>query len=139
MGSRVTIPNGAMVAVHSDSPDGRRYLLLHNAEVPANDAGEWEWGFPSGCREPGERIDTTASRELHEETGIVGDPTPVITRDIVWAVYYLRVPWGTSIRLAPDEHNEFDWVTLDVAIQRLKPDVLVQSLRLVLTAIDNHE
>lgn len=134
----MTSPNGAMVAVYSDSPAGRRYLLLHSAEVPANDHGEWSWGFPSGCREPGERIGSTASRELMEETGIVGNPTPVVTDDVGWAVYHLAVPWGTSVRLAPGEHNEYDWVTVDEAIKRLRPKVLVESFQLALTAIEQH-
>jgi 8-oxo-dGTP pyrophosphatase MutT (NUDIX family) len=89
--SGVRNPGGAMTAVISDSPEGPRYLLLHNAET--TDDGDWAWGSPSGCLEPGEDIAGCAARELFEETGIRGEPIPVITEDIDWAVFRLRVPW----------------------------------------------
>ncbi|UFU08248.1 NUDIX domain-containing protein [Ruania halotolerans] len=135
MASSATTPGGAMVAVFSDSPAGRRFLLLHNSEFPVGEAGDWAWGFPSGCREPGECIDATAARELDEETGISGDLTPVRTHDVAWAIYYLQVPWGTSINLAPGEHNAYEWVDRDDALSRLKPEMLGDSFQLVLKSI----
>ncbi|MFD1717913.1 NUDIX domain-containing protein [Georgenia deserti] len=135
MTGSATTPGGAVVAVFSDSPVGRRFLLLHSAEFPVGEAGDWAWGFPSGCREPGEDIDSTAARELDEETGISGDLTPVRTHDVAWAIYYLQVPWGTPVQLAPGEHNAYEWVDRDGALSRLKPATLVDSFRLVLHAI----
>jgi 8-oxo-dGTP pyrophosphatase MutT (NUDIX family) len=67
-------PMGAMVAVISHAPDGPRYLLLHRVEFHEN--GDWEWGSPSGAREPGEDMAVCAARELYEETGIRGEPHP---------------------------------------------------------------
>jgi hypothetical protein len=43
---------GAMVAVFGHSPDGPRHLLLHRADVPLGEDGDWAWGSPSGVREP---------------------------------------------------------------------------------------
>lgn len=73
-------PSGAMVAVFSESPEGMRYLLLHNSEKQIGKTGDWLWGCPSGCREAGEDIGTCAARELWEETGIRADPTPLLRR-----------------------------------------------------------
>lgn len=125
-----------MVAVYSESPVGRRYLLLHNADKQIGEAGDWVWGCPSGCRDPGEDIGTCAARELWEETGIRADPTPVVTRDIGWAVFRLQVPWDTPVRLTPDEHNAFGWFALDESSERLLPELQANSFRLAVEAIE---
>lgn len=41
-------PNGAMVAVFSQSDEGRRYLLLHNVDYALGEEGDWAWGSQSG-------------------------------------------------------------------------------------------
>lgn len=124
-----------MVAVYSESGTGRRFLLLHNVKKQLDEAGDWAWGSPSGCREPGEDIATTAARELWEETGIRAEPVPVVTSDINWAVFHLEVPWGTPIRLAPDEHNAYEWCTLDEATVRIQPERQALSFRLAVAAL----
>lgn len=128
-------PSGAMVAVFSESPEGRRYLLLHNAEYAAREAGDWAWGPPSGCRESGEDIATCAARELFEETGIRGEPVPVVTAHIAWAVFILKVPRGISVELSTQEHNDFAWVTLEDAHTMCRPERLAVSLRTAAEAI----
>lgn len=131
------VPSGAMVAVFSESPEGRRYLLLHNCEKQTGKTGDWVWGCPSGRREAGEDIGTCAARELWEETGIRADPTPVATQDIGWAVFCLQVPWGTPVMLAPDEHNAFGWFALDdESSERLLPELQAASFRLAVEAIE---
>jgi 8-oxo-dGTP pyrophosphatase MutT (NUDIX family) len=130
-----TEPNGAMVAVFSQSPDGRRYLLLHNVEYARGQTGDWAWGPPSGCLEPGEDIAACAARELLEETGIRATPVPVVTENIDWAVFFLEVPWGIRIELSPTEHNDFAWVTIDEAFRRCRPERLTASLRTATVAI----
>lgn len=124
-------PGGAMVAVVSNSPHGQRHLLLHSAE---GNVGDWEWGSPSGCLEPGESIAECAARELVEETGIVADPEPVATENIGWAVFILEVPWGTRVRLS-HEHDDFAWVSLDEAMRRCRPERHAASFRLAMGAI----
>ncbi|GAB3750285.1 NUDIX domain-containing protein [Microlunatus parietis] len=132
--SGVRNPAGAMVAVISDSPNGPRYLLLHNAET--TDEGDWAWGSPSGCLEPGETIAECAARELFEETGIRAEPLPVITDDVDWAVFRLRIPWGTPVSLNPLEHKGFEWVTLATARQRCRPERQRLSFESAVAAIE---
>lgn len=126
-------PGGAMVAVISESPDGARYLLLHSAEGAV---GDWEWGSPSGCLEPGEDIAACAARELFEETGIRATPEPVVTRDIGWAVFFLEVPWGTPVVLSAAEHDDFAWVEVDEAYRLCRPERQAASFRIAVAAIE---
>lgn len=46
-----------------------RYLLV----LRGKGQSEGQYAFPGGKVEPGERLNTAALRELHEETGIRGD------------------------------------------------------------------
>ncbi|GAA4995425.1 hypothetical protein GCM10023317_24590 [Actinopolymorpha pittospori] len=123
-----------MVAVISQSPDGPRYLLLHSAEYVPGKAGDWEWGPPSGCIEPDEDIATCATRELFEETGIRGEPQPVATEDIGWALFFLNVPWGTAVRLDAAEHNDFAWVTFEDACRMCRPERVAEGFRIAVEA-----
>lgn len=127
-------PGGAMTAVISDSPEGPRYLLLHSAETA--DEGDWAWGSPSGCLEPGEDIAACAARELFEETGIRAEPIPVIIENLDWAVFRLRVPWGTPVRLNLQEHKGFEWVEVDEARRRCRPERQTRSFELAVAAIE---
>lgn len=130
----VTQPSGAMVAVFSESPDGTRYLLLHNVDYEPGQDGDWAWGPPSGCLEPGEDIAACAARELFEESGIRGEPVPVITEDVAWAVFLLDVPWGTEVELS-SEHNGFAWVAREDMLTKCRPERLAVSIRTAVAAI----
>lgn len=59
-----------------------------------------------------------AVRELHEETGLLASPRPVLTGDTDWAVFALEVPWGTAIAVDGTEHDRFEWVTYADARRR---------------------
>lgn len=118
--------HGAMTLVISESPDGRRYLLLHNSEFAIGEDGDWAWGAPSGCREPDETIMECAVRELAEETGIVSNPCPVLT-NASWAIFFLLVPWGTSVKLDPSEHNSYMWATEEELRILCRPSRLLAS------------
>jgi len=54
--------------------DGR--ALLAQRSLPP---GVGKWGFPGGAQELGETVFECARRELLEETGIVAEPTRVLT------------------------------------------------------------
>ncbi len=129
-------PGGAMVAVYSHSPDGIRYLLLHNSDYAPGEAGDWAWGTPSGCREEGEDISACAARELYEESGIRGEPEPVEIENVNWAVFTLQVPWGTRVELST-EHNDFAWVTVEDTRTMCRPEGLAISIRTAVQAVDD--
>jgi 8-oxo-dGTP pyrophosphatase MutT (NUDIX family) len=57
-----------------DSSD--RVLLFHTHDVVRPEVGTW-WELPGGGAEPGETYVDTAIRELHEETGILVQPSQV--------------------------------------------------------------
>lgn len=127
-------PTGAMVAVISQSPEGVRHLLLHAADKAPGEAGDWAWGSPSGVREPGEDVAACAARELFEETGIRGEPHPVVTEGIGWALFFLEVPWGTDIRLDDAEHNDYTWADFDVAYDMCRPQRVADGFRIAVDA-----
>ena len=51
-------------------------LLFHTHDPDHPDLGSW-WELPGGGIDPGETYLDTAIRELHEETGILADPSQV--------------------------------------------------------------
>lgn len=51
--------------------DGRVILLGHATRSP-------RWDIPKGVAEPGEDFLSAACRELHEETGLVADPSMLV-------------------------------------------------------------
>jgi len=120
-------PHGATIVVASPSPQGWRYVLLHRAHRGPDWEGDWAWTPPAGSRKPGEDVTACAVRELQEETGLHGDPQPVLTGDVGWAVFALEVPWGTTIAVDGTEHDRFEWVTFAEARQRCRPAALQES------------
>nr|WP_302328184.1 NUDIX hydrolase [Bifidobacterium asteroides] len=50
------------------------YLIARHWRVAVED---WQWEFPRGMGEQGENPQTTAIRELHEETGLRAQPDAV--------------------------------------------------------------
>ena len=50
--------------------DGGLGLVVRNQ---AHDGNPENWGFPGGCREPGETLAEAAAREAFEEVGVVVD------------------------------------------------------------------
>ena len=58
----------ADIAVFREKPDGHELLLIRRGGHPFLG----KWALPGGFTEPGETVDTTAARELQEETGLMG-------------------------------------------------------------------
>ena len=109
--------------------------ILMMLRVPEH--GFW-WQSVTGMMEPGETPEETAHRELQEETGLRGslrsldfahtfwvDPAilgfpegePRFNTEICFA---MEVSRDAEVVLAPDEHTEFLWCSLDEAHERMR-------------------
>lgn len=122
-------PYGAAIVVAAGIGHDTRYLILHRAFKGANFDGDWAWGPPSGARMPGEAIEACAARELEEETGLRLPLRAVPDASIKWSLFWAHVPAVPYICLSA-EHDRFEWVPLEEACQRSKPDEVARSFTL---------
>lgn len=99
--------------------------MLHRSG--ADEDGPWCWTFPSGGCEEGETLNECARRELHEETGLDLE----IERIDVPSGYpvFIAEAGSERVRLDDPEHDRFEWVTEEVAVSRLLPERVAESLR----------
>ena len=115
-------PVSVLVVIHT--PD-LRVLLLERAKNPGY------WQSVTGSQDPGETLEETALRELHEETGIHAEArqlrswhisnryeifaewrhryAPGITHNTEH-VFSVEIVEGTHIRIAPAEHCASRWL-----------------------------
>ena len=123
------IPVSVLVVIHQ--ADGQ-VLLIERADKP----GYWQ-SVTGSVDTPDEPLDTTARREVEEETGITGG----VLRDWqlsnvyeiypVWRhryapgvthntehVFGLTVPAGTAVTLNPREHLAYEWLPWRAAADR---------------------
>jgi 8-oxo-dGTP pyrophosphatase MutT (NUDIX family) len=111
---------GATVVVRR----GDEYLVLRRVEYHAN--GDWEWTPPAGTAEEGESPYETAVRELREETGL---ELPVrLVREAEWSLFVADAPPDAEVVLS-DEHDRYEWVSLDDACVRCLPELVGAGLR----------
>jgi dihydroneopterin triphosphate diphosphatase len=123
------IPVSVLVVVHQ--PDGQ-VLLIERADKP----GFWQSVTGSLDRDD-EPLETTARREVEEETGITGGTlrdwqlsnvyeiypvwrhryAPGVTHNTEH-VFGLTVPPGTPVRLSPREHTRHAWLPWREAADR---------------------
>ncbi|WIX82437.1 NUDIX hydrolase [Amycolatopsis carbonis] len=113
-------------------PRGATVLLLRRA--PGTFLGE-HWELPGGTAEPGEAPETTAVREVAEETGLrvhlLGERARLSWPDldgrpltIHARVYNATEPTPGTVTLNPAEHVDFTWATPETAADlRLSPHV----------------
>jgi dATP pyrophosphohydrolase len=121
-------PESVLVVVHTDDSA----LLLQRITPPIF------WQSVTGSLEPGEDPEAAASRELTEETGIAEGVVrstgivrtfeifesarhlyaPGITRNREY-LFYLRLQEACDIRLSEDEHQEFGWIPIPQAVDRV--------------------
>lgn len=131
-------PHGATIVVAAQCHDGWRYLLLHRGHRGRDFDGDWAWTPPAGSRKPGEDVLACAVRELHEETGLSGQPRAVRTGNTDWAVFALEVPCGTRVRVDGAEHDRFEWVGYAEACHRCRPAAVAASFVTACEALAAH-
>lgn len=121
-------PESVLVVVYAHSGD---VLLLERRQPPGF------WQSVTGSLHWGEGVAAAARRELVEETGLIGQPQPTgrVRRFAIVPPWRERYPPGATtnlehelrlpldrpcaIRLAPNEHRAFGWLSLAVAIERV--------------------
>lgn len=93
------------------------YLIIKNVSCV-------HWGYPKGHSIPGEDDETTAIREIYEETGlnvninkyfkktVVYYPKPDITKEVVYFIAYSK---NGTVSIQKDEVSEYKWCKFDIA------------------------
>ena len=113
-----------IVLFHSDD-----FLVIQHS-TESNEV-EGHWDFPKGHIENNETELETATRELHEETGIdnfrlienfrhkitynVNKNSRVIPKEVI---FFLAESFTKSIKLS-SEHQNYNWLNFDLAHDRL--------------------
>ena len=111
--------------LHKQQPNSK-YLLLRRC----GDYLSGTWQMVSGGIEEGETASQAALREVQEETGI--EPDAFYSADIVetfyWGiqdrivfapVFVALVDTPPPIKLSPKEHDLYEWLSFEQAIERL--------------------
>ena len=127
-------PFGASIIVYRQKAGQREFLILHRAHQGVDYEGDWAWTPPSGARHPGEPIDVCAARELQEEVGL---QLPLQTTKFgrVWAVFYAEIGPDDQVELIDPEHDRYEWVSLEEAVRRCKPNQVNKAISDVATLL----
>lgn len=116
-------PYGATIVVYRHTAGKLEYLIMHRTYAGPDYEGDWAWTPPSGARHPDEEIGACARRELQEETGL--ELVPVLTDFGTegWWVFMAEMSPEGKIRLSV-EHDQFAWVSPEIAVQKCRPEVV---------------
>ncbi|MEX2053404.1 MAG: NUDIX hydrolase [Patescibacteria group bacterium] len=119
--SRESVVLGVRAVIQRRS--GKILLLQRNSDRN-RDAGLWE--VPGGLIEAGEPLPMALKREIKEETGLIvsprhSEPLTFISPktegprylELIFRCQRVR---GEKVRLAPDEHQDSRWVTVEAAL-----------------------
>lgn len=122
-------PESVLVVVYTEQAET---LLLHRIVPPVG-----IWQSVTGSLRWGESAELAAQRELQEETGIQGMPVatgasysydivkeslPLYAPGVVQnheAVFEYCLPQQLDIRLDPQEHSDYCWLSLSDAAERV--------------------
>jgi 8-oxo-dGTP pyrophosphatase MutT (NUDIX family) len=121
-------PHGVTIVVYRWNSDSLEFLILHRAYAGSDYEGEWAWTPPSGARHPGEDVDACARRELFEETGLELSPNQTDCGTDDWWVYLAEATSNAHIHLSM-EHDRYEWVSVEKAVQKCTPAAVSQPLQ----------
>jgi 8-oxo-dGTP pyrophosphatase MutT (NUDIX family) len=131
-------PFAASIVVWRERAGEREFLVLHRLAPggPSFD-GEWAWTPPAGARLPGEEPDDAARRELYEETGLGLDVVPAVgvaaSEDV--ALYLAQAAPDDAVVLDA-EHDRYEWLPLDAALERCLPPLVAEGLAHAAASLD---
>lgn len=133
-------PIGALILVYRVKAARPECLVLHRAHNGPEYEGDWAWTPPSGARQPGETIEECVARELFEEAGlrVKASPagTPVTTTGVShWTVFYVRVRSNERVTLRDEEHDRFEWVSLEEVLTRCRPAQVTEGIEFALRTL----
>jgi 8-oxo-dGTP diphosphatase len=102
-----------------ESPNGRELALVHRRRYD-------DWSLPKGKRDPGERWQDTALREIHEETGCKAElvsfagSTAYTVRGVSKIVLFWNMTLVEDCLFTPNEEvDQLAWFPLDRALDKL--------------------
>jgi 8-oxo-dGTP diphosphatase len=103
---------------------GGKFLLLHRHSHKAS--GD-KWGLPAGKADEGENIKEAVLREIIEETGLSFSDTDLKyfdsfyvrdgSFDIEWHMFATQIEYLPEVKINPNEHKDYKWVTPLEAIE----------------------
>lgn len=110
-----------VVAAHGFIKKDGKYLVTRRAGPETNDYMPYLWDIPGGSIDFGEDTMIALKREIKEETGLI-----ININKIIFAYGYLSNPLRHQFQLVydcdyvegevkidPNEHSEYKWVTLE--------------------------
>jgi 8-oxo-dGTP pyrophosphatase MutT (NUDIX family) len=130
---RIAAVRAAGIVVFRRAGTDVELLLLRNAR-------HGTWGFPKGRAEPDEDVETTARREVREETGFdalrlepgfamaIGYPVNGADPPRRKEVHYFLADAGAGVARRSAEHDAMEWLRPAAAAQRLPHRDLVAVL-----------
>jgi 8-oxo-dGTP pyrophosphatase MutT (NUDIX family) len=105
------------------APPPVEFLLLHSARS-RHVEGDWAWGPPAAARLPEEPVEQCAARELFDRTGL-RLRLRAVPLDEYWAAFSAEAPATAAVVLSA-EHDRFEWVPLETALERCRPARVAQ-------------
>lgn len=131
-------PFGATVVVYRIAKENAEVLVLHRAHNGPDYDGDWAWTPPAGARWPNETPDQCAQRELLEETGLRLVPRRIDDGARDWSLYAAQVQPDAAVTL-DDEHDRYEWVSVDVACSRCLPAKVAAQFRSVMAFVSTRQ
>lgn len=93
---------------------------------------------PAGARLPGDAVEACVYRELREEAVLALEPEPAPWGRVEWALFAAEPTPGGGVRLDP-EHDAHDWVALEEALARCRPQVVADGLACVAASLARYD